>query len=392
MWSQKKELGDLRRIDETTYSYYSGIIKRRRDDFTDYLNNGGTLIVLVSHTDIFYDNYNSKSPRSVRDALGEKFTLAIGSGQVVMPKDEDDPVVRCLLRNKNSSVEYVAMIRDHDGKVLATNKIGQDIAVKYTYQGGGTLYLLPGEINFNHQEDLEAAVEELLAEIEKKHQNKTLPEMPEWSRGYVSNQEHSDKEALEVANEEFNKAKISLHSAQDAYDETVNLKRLFTGTGGEIEAGVNKLLEALGGKVIKQPESNRTDHVAEFKSKTAIVAEAKGVKKACSEGYGTQLDKWVGEYFAERKKTPKGLLVVNGWKDLEPGKRTEQVFPKHIIDYATSRGYCLMTGIQAFNIIRAVGEKREEAQNILQKIVDTNGRLEGYDSLEDIKSVPESPE
>jgi hypothetical protein len=67
---------------------------------------------------------------------------------------------------------------------------------------------------------------------------------------------------------------------------------------------------------------------------------------SAGEKHAAQLEKWVMGHFEKTGEHAKGLLVVNGFKDVELLARTEPVFPAQMIPFSTSRGHALISGVQ----------------------------------------------
>lgn len=114
--------------------------------------------------------------------------------------------------------------------------------------------------------------------------------------------------------------------------------------------------------------------------KTILVCEVKGVSKSASEGDAAQLSKWRDRVHSQEGHFPKGLLLINAWREKDPKDRNEAAFPDQMMDFCNERKFCLMTTFQLFNIWCKF-KRGELKENILKKIMDTNGKqLEGYDA------------
>jgi hypothetical protein len=89
----------------------------------------------------------------------------------------------------------------------------------------------------------------------------------------------------------------------------------------------------------------RDDLIAEFEEKIFVI-EVKGKTKSAAEGDAAQLEKWVSTHMAEKSKLPKGLLVVNAYREIPLEERTEDVFPNQMLKFSKQREHCLMSGLQ----------------------------------------------
>jgi len=108
---------------------------------------------------------------------------------------------------------------------------------------------------------------------------------------------------------------------------------LFVGTGRPLELEVKAALEALGATVT-EPAPNRDDWLAEFPGVDAVV-EVEGVEKSGAEKHAAQLEKWVAGRFEKTGNAPKGILVVNAWRDVPLPKLTSAAWRSKAI--ASSR-------------------------------------------------------
>jgi len=61
--------------------------------------------------------------------------------------------------------------------------------------------------------------------------------------------------------------------------------------------------------------------ILDYKGKIAVV-EVKGLGKSAAENNAAQLEKWVSEYYLTKGIKPKGILIVNAYKDV-PFKEQE---------------------------------------------------------------------
>lgn len=152
---------------------------------------------------------------------------------------------------------------------------------------------------------------------------------------------------------------------------------LLNGQGKLLEQVVKKVFNELGVSFQVGPEGRDDLILKDEKDKTILVCEVKGVKSSAAEDHGTRLNKWCDRVYEEEKLLPKGLLIVNAWREKDPLKR-EVPFPNQMIEeYCKPKKFCLMTTFQLFNIwcLFKVGKWKE---NILDKIMKTV-EFQGYD-------------
>lgn len=153
-----------------------------------------------------------------------------------------------------------------------------------------------------------------------------------------------------------------------------SLKRLFTGTGIDLEREVEKIFKTMGFEILEAIE-NRDDLILKYNDKIAVV-EIKGVSKSAAEKHAAQLEKWAANYFEETGITPKGILLVNSFKDTPINEREEQTFPHQMIKYSTQREHCLLTTLQLITLYYSALEEGSDKDKIIESIFATNGIYE----------------
>jgi hypothetical protein len=154
------------------------------------------------------------------------------------------------------------------------------------------------------------------------------------------------------------------------------VKALVTETGKPLEKLVRKAFEGLGCRT-EDGDPGRTEFVLRWGRRTAVV-EVKGVAKSAKEADSAQLEKWVSEQFAKEGKRPKGLLIVNGFKDTPLPQREAPVFPNQMLKYAVSREHCLLSSTQLLCAELDVVEHPERAKQVMASIFAAVGVYPGY--------------
>lgn len=145
--------------------------------------------------------------------------------------------------------------------------------------------------------------------------------------------------------------------------------QLFLGTGRALELQVRAVLELLGGTVT-EPEPGRDDWKVSFPEGDAVV-EVKGVGKSAAEKHAAQLEKWVASAYEQTGAMPKGILVVNTWRETPLSERTKEAFPAQMLPYSEGRGHCLVTGLQLYLIRADVEAHPEHAENWRKALLET---------------------
>jgi len=214
---------------------------------------------------------------------------------------------------------------------------------------------------------------------------------PAWQSSYILQPErplldrrNAERQALQQAQQKLSATEANLK----ALDE---LKRAFTSNGDVLVDIVANLLRSLGLTVEPGPEV-KDDLIARGHGHVFVI-EVKGRDKTGSgEKDARQLDSWVSRYAHEhdQEKEPKGLLIVNGYKDLPLDQRMEPTFPHAMLDYVQRKQQCAITGTQLLCLALEAQQQRNEAA-IVGELGATTGifpRYQGNDWSKQIAAPP----
>ncbi|TXB61845.1 hypothetical protein [Phaeodactylibacter luteus] len=199
--------------------------------------------------------------------------------------------------------------------------------------------------------------------------------MPEWAYGVQTKEEVSLRKRLD----EIEKLGLEIKREIDLFEKQ---KTLFTGTGFELVEIVEYALRELGFNVVAK-DTFKDDLIISKDDEIAIV-EIKGVKKSATQRHAVRLHKWVTDYFFRHEVNPKGILIVNTYKDTPPGQRKEIDFPSQMMEYVNQMKICLMTGVELFILITAFKTGRMSQEEIEKLLFETVGQVKLPFSLEDL--------
>ncbi|HVC75178.1 MAG TPA: hypothetical protein VND96_01545 [Candidatus Micrarchaeaceae archaeon] len=199
---------------------------------------------------------------------------------------------------------------------------------------------------------------------------------PEWAAEYHLPGEVELAARVRQTGDAVRKAQIRLDAAERALAILKQRKTLFTGSGAAFEAFAEEAFKALG-FAIEEGRPGRTDRIVRLHGDTAVM-ELKGRAKSAAEKDAAQLEKWVSEHFVDHGSQPKGILVVNGWRDAPLQRRTEDVFPDQMLEFSEARKHCLISGIQLLGAWLDAEEHPEMRDHIARSIMSCIGRYEKY--------------
>ena len=171
-----------------------------------------------------------------------------------------------------------------------------------------------------------------------------LPDLPAWHEQYLIPGEAQMAALVQKIDETLAEVTALRAAKRAEMAELGYLKRLFTDEGPSLRHAVATALKAMGFDV--QPGPRGKDEIVIALGQAVALVVTKGRAKAASEADAVELDKAVQRYFKVNGVLPKGILVVNGFRDLPLHDRREAVFPPAMHGYARNRGQCLITGLQ----------------------------------------------
>lgn len=298
-------------------------------------------------------------------------------------------------RTNNGRFETAAVLTEPFGETTLLIAGTDAIAGSIARQAKGIVIVLPQDLLYaveedddeedqGHEEEKEAGPEpedvlfldSLFDLIRSLRTTSGDFEQPGWATEYLLPGEEDAASKVRAASEGVAKSQKQLDTAERALALREQRKILFTGTGPALEALVEDALTALGFD-IEEGRPGRSDRIARHRDRAAVL-EIKGRAKSAGEKDAAQLEKWVNEYYLEHEEKPKGILVVNGWRDVPLEQRTDPVFPEQMLEYSEARGHCLISGVQLLGAWLDVEEHPEKADTIAESVFACVGRYPDY--------------
>lgn len=385
--------------------------RRRKQELSDFIKLGRTLFVIVrSPQDFYYDTgkreysgtgKNRQTTTIVNDAsVGVALPVAVSmvaaSGNRIEFCGPDGPFAT-FWRDQKAVLRYDAYLEGEYGtplwKVAGTDRVLGSFA---RVQEGGLIVFLPAAVfpkpgtkkKGAETDDKPFAFQQALLELAGALQADGFEStLPDWSNEYLLPGEQQQIEEAQARELEVQEARSRTQEASARLRMLQTDKLLFTGSGRPLELRVRDVLEALEGEVL-EPEPGRDDWIVHFPERSAVV-EVKGVSGSAAEKHAAQLEKWVSGYIEEHGTTPKGLLVVNGWRDTPLEERTEPVFPDQMLNYSEARDHCLVTGLQMLGVLCDLRSGGKTAQEIRDQLLSTRGVFQAYEDYKTFLSLVE---
>jgi hypothetical protein len=189
--------------------------------------------------------------------------------------------------------------------------------------------------------------------------------------------EMESKRSIAAIVEEMDKLEKKKQEEDALLDALVRNKLLFTVTGTVLEVQVQQLLEKLGFEILES-EPGRVDLIVKYGDQPAVL-EIKGVGGSSAEKYAAQLEKWVSTYNVDNEVKPKGILVMNAFKDEELLNRNQDVFPHQMLAFSVQREHCLITTLQLLGLYFEILRSPEKKDELIFSLYNTIGVYKGYE-------------
>jgi hypothetical protein len=413
-------------LDNNGSAQYKRDLKRRTRDIREFLELGRTLVVLLPPPLQFYiatgerrnDGTRAKpnvkrivEARQLSETLPHPSILQAASGEAF--EIVGDAAFAKFWRGVGDQFVYESFCEVENAEPLLRVPGTKRVVAARAEVASGTVLYLPhllvdepevaeqGEdesddeylerwelANADLQEENDGALIDALLEYVG-GSSATLEPLPSWVDRIVLPREQRVKEKAEQA---ARKAEAARAEAEEARAEVARVrakKALVALDGNGLEEAVAAAFEELGA-AITAGAPGRADRILNWKGKKAVI-EVKGSVKSASERNAAQLEKWVAEHTAagddeEDADPPKGILVVNAWREVPLPERDSPAFPDQMLAYSEARGHCLLESAQLLTaLVTATNQTKRAA--FLDAVFATNGVLEGWQWSEELEVV-----
>lgn len=295
-------------------------------------------------------------------------------------------------KNNKKYLSYKAYFRQPVGTPLFFVKGTQRVVGSYSEIGKGILLFIPSFLDEEHWEQYDLAegeaeevserfVGSLITLIEELKKGAGDFELPAWTAAYALPGELEMKKEQRNLNDELNEVLFRISKQKELAAELESYKTLFAGTGKALETQIRRVFEELGFSV-KEGEPGRDDLILRYEDKVAVV-EVKGVSKSAGEKHAAQLEKWVSEYHVAHNVHPKGILVVNTYRDAPLENRSGYAFPDQMLPFSKNRGHCLITTLQLLGLYLDCKDDDAKKAEMVNRLFTTEGVFTEYQNWSD---------
>ncbi|MBZ9622920.1 hypothetical protein G9F71_008640 [Clostridium sp. FP2] len=365
-------------------------IKRRKVEILELLKMGRNVIVYLPEPQIcFADTGNreysgtgrNRQTTRIIDAVDLLSVLPIKVNAIEAQGEsidfKGDAQFAEFWKQNKKHLCYNAYFNEPIGKPIFYIKGTNKVVGSYLKVENGNLIFIPSYYDDKEDEKTEKIFFQSLFKLVEELKKETGDfELPSWSKDYMLPEELTIINNINKFKNDINKIETKISKQKEIIAALEEHKVLFTGTGRALEVATANIFQELGFEVT-EGLPGRDDLILKYNSKVAVV-EVKGVTKSAAEKHAAQLEKWVSEYYANFEIRPKGILIVNTFKDVQLKDRTEDDFPSQMIGYCKNREHCLITGMQLLCIYFMLKSYPEKKEEVIEEMFNTCGVYEKY--------------
>ncbi|KYG79519.1 hypothetical protein [Roseivirga echinicomitans] len=385
-WDTQDSMSSIRNRIKAPSSVLEAIpeyLKFREEQFQSFFRRKGLLIVPLS--DYLLDN--DEPLKRFLDNIGFNFLRILGVENsnfklnrlkgTKVKAIKSEPFVE-LLKNYPDCFKYTHVLKHNIGDpILKTLNDDFIVGTQIDVGEGAVLFIPP----FNSQNEIfkTHGREALLSCIDRFNKERLAqinfvePSLPSWVSEIQIGNESTLSDSLSNKQTKLNALHDSINSIEIELNNLIFYKRLICSDGVNLERAVKKALEFIGFKTL-HVSTNRADLLFEI-GNDRVVFEIKGVSGSAGEKHASQLEKWVNEEHDDDLGLPKGILLVNTFKNLPISERTEPSFPNQMLNFSEKRDHCLMTGHDLLQMLSLFMKGEMTKEEIAELLTSTVGIL-----------------
>lgn len=308
----------------------------------------------------FSYTYRSRTPYSNKvEVLLGKYKLSSYTfdpsprlGKEISEIDKSHPFSQYFIALRDN-IYFEAVLSDSGlcnvSKPIAKNKVGEVIALEIPFGKGKFIFLPPFDESVDPKK-----VSGILIDCIRKSLQWTPPlTKPHWLKEYSLPEEEGLQEKMKDTEEKLKTILREKEELQKEVDEIELLKGLLYESGKYgLEPPVRKAFRILGFNVLEPEEYDKPYDLFVTEEGLLVIGEIEGSKGSVDVEKYRQLLDYVTETTLGGERC-KGILIGNGYVDIEPSKRPEQ-FTEHAIRGCENQKYCRMTTTELYKAINTV--------------------------------------
>ncbi|MFZ2471448.1 MAG: hypothetical protein WAW52_05830 [Methanothrix sp.] len=356
-------------------------VSRRKREMAEILENGKSIIIFTPKP----QRFNASSVKDLSAILPIENVQTIDGAGESIDFSGKEPFNKFWVTNKDYLTYRAYFERCKNGEPIFYIKGTKKVLGFHFRLGNGNLIFIPnfldeGIYNISKKRKNEAinnfieSIKNLIFELNKDADDFKIPN---WCSNYSLPGENLNRDKLRRQEAELKEIESKINIQKKLLMELEKHKILFAGDGRDLELEVCKIFRDLGFDV-KEGPPGRDDLILKCHDKIAVV-EVKGVSKSAAEAHVRQLESWVCDHPQQPQIKPKGILVINTYKNIPLKDRTEKPFPDQMLPFSEKRGHCLITGLQLLGLYFDCMNKPSKKEEMIRLLFDTNGIFREYE-------------
>ena len=355
------------------------LLRQRRGEIERLLARGG-LVICFTHPDVVHPRVSGFTgchryywlPAPLDRDYGPKY-LQPATGKHVAATDYENPFADFLdlMRDK---VLYRAVVAEgaaglgESARVIGRSPGGAPIAAELEVGGGRVVFLPALPPALSHADRTKAA-----ASLVRAVRNSLLLDAdgdpPDWVEDHLLPDLAEAKERADSAEARLEEIELELTEARNTYRGIDRYRRLLWQEGKfGLDLPVRDILTKLGfaniAKVDDPPSFN-------FQGEPIFV-EIEGSSGSVGMNPHYRLRQRLEQRIADSGKRTRGLIVVNGQRELDPSERSQPI-EESLRVAAESMRYGIVDSVQLFNAFRDQMEGKGDAKAFCRQLVETEG-------------------
>jgi len=360
------------------------LLKRRRDETERLLGRGG-LVVCFAYPDVAHPRVSGFTgchryywlPAPAGASYGPDYLKPAG-GSEARVTDYEHPFADLLERHRHL-FHYRAVFAEGAAgfgeacKVIARSPGGAALAIDLAVGGGRIVFLpaLPPRLNTPDRTSLAGGV---VAAVRNLLLLSSEGPAPAWVSGYTLPGLQEAQERVDRAETKLESLEIELDEARDAYREIDRYRRMLWQEGKYgLDLPVRDALALLGMTNFSKPDDPATFSFGDRR----VFVETEGSVEAVGMAPHYRLRQRIEREIEGKAEAPKGLVVVNGYRETPPNDRPQQYLDSLKLA-AESMRYCILEAVKLFQAVRAKMTGDDAGvRAFLQSLMETEGVFEG---------------
>ena len=173
-------------------------------------------------------------------------------------------------------------------------------------------------------------------------------------------------------------AQVEIANVENKISQIENLKNsLLRGEGDELVAACQRILTKLGWNAQPSEKSEQELYLLASDKPQALARIVRSTAQAKRTDIA-ELGESICSFWGEHEIEAKGVMLACTWAERSLSERQEQDYTDGLAQFAQKKSLCLMTTLQLLCMYRDVELGRLTADEARNRILDTNGRLAGF--------------